>query len=67
MLTTSIACPACGQGQIVIEPHALLHGHQFSCPSCQATLAIHSNSTPLFSRSLQAYDHLKDQLQKGIS
>lgn len=64
MVTTSIACPACGQGQIVIEPHALLMGHRFSCSACQAQLAIHSNSTQLFGQSLQAYQQMTNQLQK---
>ncbi len=67
MFTTAINCPACGQGQILIEPHALLAGHGFSCPTCQAKLAMSSNSTALFSQSLQAYDKLKQQLQGQTS
>lgn len=64
MLTSVINCPACGQGQILIEPHALLSGHHFCCPVCQAKLSMHSNSTQLFNKSLQAYDKLISQIEK---
>lgn len=65
MQTVSISCPACGIGQIIMEPHALLSGALFKCPHCDAALSLHHNSETRFKQSLQAYEQLKTQLQKA--
>lgn len=67
MFTSTINCPACGEGKIIIEPHALLQGHGFSCSHCQAKLVINGNSTSKFSQSLKAYEQLNQQLQSRLN
>ncbi|RMG74480.1 MAG: hypothetical protein D6711_08795 [Chloroflexi bacterium] len=64
MFTSIINCPACNQGQIVIQPYMLLQGQAFSCPLCAAKLALHHESKPQLGKGLDAFDKLRVQLSQ---
>jgi predicted RNA-binding Zn-ribbon protein involved in translation (DUF1610 family) len=56
--------PGCGTGRITIEPHELLHGSQFNCPSCGASVSLHADGNGPLSQGLKAYDELRERLKK---
>lgn len=60
MITVTIACPACGQGQITLQPNLLLLGTSFACGQYHSALSItNQHSSTVLAKSLSALDKLK--------
>ncbi len=54
----TVPCPQC-QTPIPFEPRALISGIGFSCPKCQATIAISGPSRAVAKESLERLEALK--------
>ena len=62
MTAITIQCPQCRQGNITLEPRALLHGAIFTCSLCGSGLSLaNEQSNQLLESSLNKLEQLKQQ------
>ena len=62
--TQIIPCPVC-QTNIPFDTKQLLMGVKFTCPNCQASIGLDSESKPLVEKTLEKFEDLKKNLAKG--
>jgi uncharacterized protein YbbK (DUF523 family) len=56
----TIPCPVC-QTQITIDVHQLLHGMQFVCPQCFASIGLPRESREIVESAVEELDKLKQR------
>ena len=54
-----IECPACGIGQISLQPQMLMQGKSFGCNCCDALVGVAEKSKDDLAHGLNEFDNLK--------
>lgn len=63
-MNVTIACPACGQGQIVISPQLLLGGNSFACSCCGSRLSLEPDSQQTYQKGMAEFAVFKRKAQQ---
>lgn len=53
--TSTIACPNCST-PILLEIVQLLQGTKFTCPTCQATVGLSTDSKSILEQAVKSYE-----------
>lgn len=61
-MLVKIACPACGEGEIALEPKLLVQGASFSCNACGASLAATPTGQEDLKQGLEDYEQMQEKV-----
>lgn len=61
-MLVKIACPACGKGEIALEPKLMVQGASFSCNACGASLAATPTGQEDLKRGLEDYEQMQEKV-----